>query len=63
MEKVERIIRKPEVLMRVGLSDPSIYRREKLGLFPKRLELGRGTVGWLESEIEAWIQEKADARK
>lgn len=57
------IIRKSELLFRLGLSDPTIWRMEKKGTFPKRIQLGGHSVGWLLSEIEAWIQAKADARK
>lgn len=57
------IIRKSELLFRLGLSDPTIWRMEKKGTFPKRLQLGGHSVGWLLSEVEAWIKAKAEARK
>lgn len=57
----DRIIRIPEVLERVGLSRTTIYQKIKEGSFPKQLKLGR-TSGWLESEIDAWIQNLADKR-
>jgi len=58
----QTIIRKSELLFRLGLSDPTIWRMEKKGTFPKRLQLGGHSVGWLLSEVEGWIQAKADAR-
>ncbi len=63
MEENDRVLRKPEVLLRVGLSDPSIWRRERLGQFPKRISLGGKSVGWLASEINTWLEKKADARR
>jgi prophage regulatory protein len=30
--------------------------------FPKRVPLGENRVGWIESEIEDWIKEKAASR-
>ena len=30
-------------------------RQEKAGKFPGRIKLGPGTVGWVESEIDAWL--------
>lgn len=57
-----RIIRKPELLNMLGLSDPTVYRMEKAGRFPKRLQLGGNSVGWLASEIEGWFTERAAAR-
>ena len=57
-----RVIRKPELLNMLGLSDPTVYRMEKAGRFPKRLQLGGNSVGWLASEVEGWFTEKAAAR-
>lgn len=52
----ERILRRPEVEQRVGLSRSAIYRRIAAGEFPRPLELGSNVVGWRESVIERWIQ-------
>jgi|GEM_PF-1293024 len=60
--KPDRIIRKPELLNKVGLSDVTIWRMEKDGKFPKRLRLGGNSCGWLESEIDGWVDELAAAR-
>ena len=61
-EKRQRIIRKPELLNMVGLSDPTIWRMERDGKFPKRLRLGSNSCGWLESEVIIWLTELAEAR-
>jgi prophage regulatory protein len=58
----KRIIRKPELLNMIGLSDPTIWRMEKEGKFPKRLRLGGNSCGWLESEITGWLTERMEAR-
>jgi len=58
----QRIIRKPELLLRLSLSDATIYRLEKRGLFPKRVQLGGNSVGWLDDEVESWFKKKADGR-
>lgn len=58
----EKIIRKPEVLGRVNLSDPTVWRMEKKGTFPKRIRLGGNSVGWFESEIDEWMIQKAAER-
>ena len=54
----KRIIRKPELLNIIGLSDPTIWRMEKNGDFPKRLRLGGNSCGWLEAEVNEWIEER-----
>ncbi len=50
-----RIIRLPEVISKTGLSRSSIYEMDG---FPKRVKLGRNMSGWLEKEIDAWIEER-----
>lgn len=63
MEKIERVLRKPEIFKRIQVSDPTIWRWERSGQFPQRIQLGGSAVGWLESEINAWLQKKAEARR
>ena len=62
MEKRERILRKPELMAKLGMSDATIWRRERLGDLPGRLRLGGAAVGWLESEIDEWLSKKAADR-
>lgn len=50
-----QILRLREVVKRVGLSKPSIYRFLKDGLFPKPIRLGERAVGWPASEIDEWL--------
>lgn len=57
-----RILRRPEVLEMVGASAPTIWRWEKAGTFPRRIRLGGNSVGYLESEILQWLQERIDER-
>jgi prophage regulatory protein len=61
-ETKERVIRKPELLAMIGLSDPTIWRMEKNGKFPKRLRLGGNSCGWLLSEIMGWMEQRAADR-
>ncbi|KGU71564.1 MULTISPECIES: helix-turn-helix transcriptional regulator [Burkholderia] len=48
---------------RVGLSKSEIYRRVAAGRFPQSVKLGPKAVGWLESDIDAWITSMQDAAK
>jgi prophage regulatory protein len=52
----QNILRLPEVKKRTGLSRSTIYLRITQDTFPKPISLGARSVGWLDSEIEAWIQ-------
>ena len=49
------ILRRPEVEARTGLSRSTIYDRIKQGTFPAPVQLGEKAVGWIESEIEAFL--------
>jgi prophage regulatory protein len=56
----DRILRLPEVKANVGLSRSTIYLRIEEGSFPKPISLGARAVGWLESDIEAWVSKRVD---
>lgn len=63
MEKPERFIRMPVVKERTGLSVSTIYNHIKNGTFPKQVSIGPRSAAWLESEIDAWMETRAKARK
>lgn len=50
-----RILRLPDVKARTGLSRSSIYAYIKDGKFPQHIALGERSVGWYESEVDAWV--------
>jgi prophage regulatory protein len=55
--KGERLLPRSEVERRTGLSRSTIYERMAAGRFPPaRREPETGTVRWLESEVDAWIE-------
>lgn len=54
----ESILRLPQVKVRTGLSRSLIYLFIKEGKFPKQVNLGDRAVGWLESEIDRWIESR-----
>ena len=49
------ILRLPAVLTRTGLSRSSIYAAIAAGTFPKPVKLSSRAVGFLTSEVDAWI--------
>jgi prophage regulatory protein len=57
-----RVLRKKLVKEKTGLSFASIDRKERVGDFPARIQLGRKAVGWIEAEIDAWIEKRRDER-
>jgi len=52
------VLRLPEVRRRTGLSKSSIYLRVSQGTFPKPISLGARSVGWVESELESWFEQR-----
>ena len=54
------ILRRKQVESRTGLSRSTIYQYIQDGLFPKPVPLGPRAVGWLESDISAWICERVE---
>lgn len=62
------ILRRRQVEARTGLSRSSIYNKLSAKsqqydpTFPVQVRLGADAVGWLESEVEAWIQSRIEAR-
>jgi prophage regulatory protein len=51
-----RIIRKKELLKMVPFSATHIARLEAEGRFPRRIRFSGTRVGWIESEVEDWIE-------
>jgi len=49
------ILRLPAVKKCTGLSRSTIYLRIAQGNFPKQISLGGRSIGWIKSEIEAWL--------
>jgi prophage regulatory protein len=52
-----RILRMSLLQQKVGLCKASIYNRINAGTFPKSISLGGKSVGWLESDIDQWIEQ------
>jgi prophage regulatory protein len=60
----DTILRLPAVKAATGLSRSTIYERISAGTFPKPIPLGDHAIGWLASEVGAWIQQRiSEARK
>jgi prophage regulatory protein len=59
----KKINRLPEVINKTGLSRSSIYLRMSNGEFPKSISLGGRAVGWLESDINEWLEQCIEATK
>lgn len=58
LTSLDNLIRLPPVLRKTGLSRTTIWRLERKGLFPKHRKLSRRAIGWLESEVQKWIESR-----
>ncbi len=58
-----KILRRQQVQEQTGLSRTVIYDAMAQGTFPKAIKLGARAVGWLESEVNAWIEAQVAASR
>jgi prophage regulatory protein len=59
--KKPRYLRFDEVQRRTGLCRTTVWKYERKDPpdFPRRVVLGPRMVGWLETEVDAWIERRA----
>ena len=55
----DRFLREPEVQHITGLSRTTRWRLQRDGKFPRRRQISPNGVGWLASEIFAWMAERS----
>ena len=55
-------LRISEVIRRVGVGRPTIYRWMNKGNFPKQITIGANSVVWLESDVTKWMKQRIGAR-
>jgi prophage regulatory protein len=61
IQREPAILRRKQVELRTGLARSTIYQYIKDGVFPKPVPLGPRAVGWVESEVSAWITERINS--
>ena len=60
---LDRIITTKELLGIVPYSAMHVWRLERDGKFPGRIQIGPNRVGWSLREIMAWVEAKKAARE
>jgi prophage regulatory protein len=58
MTNNHKLIRRPAVQEKTGLSRSTIYEKMKSGSFPTPVKLGPRAVGWVETEVDAWLEDR-----
>jgi prophage regulatory protein len=59
----KKVNRLPVVIYRTGLSRSTIYLYMSKGIFPASISLGSRTIGWIESDIDQWLEQRIAASK
>ncbi|HAT1802603.1 TPA: helix-turn-helix transcriptional regulator [Legionella pneumophila] len=57
------ILRLETVKKHTGMSRSNIYKLMSEGLFPKSISLGARAVGWIEAEINEWIEQRIESSR
>ncbi len=58
-----RVLSKRQLKEMVLYSPQHVTRLEKVGAFPKRIQLDPNRVGWVEAELLDWLQQQLDCRE
>lgn len=57
-KSVERVLSLKDVIKLTGLSKSTVYLYIQESMFPTSIKLGIRRVGWLEYEIQDWLNNK-----
>jgi prophage regulatory protein len=57
-----KFLRIGQVMQLTGLSRMTIYRLELAGEFPKRRQLSKNSVAWLDTDIAQWAESRPVSR-
>lgn len=61
-DETQRIERLSAVCERTGLSRSTLYHLQSRGEFVKSVRLSANRVGWIKSEVDHWIEQRAAER-
>jgi len=57
-DKSIRFLRESQIFELTGLSKTTRWRLERAGKFPKKRQLSPNAVGWIEAEIQVWLNSR-----
>ncbi|MGF6766024.1 prophage regulatory protein [Paraburkholderia sp. GAS33] len=67
-QSLHKILRLKALKLKTGISGSSVYNKTNPRskyydpTFPKPVRLGASSVGWLESEVDAWLEAQIQSR-
>lgn len=53
----DRFLRLSAVLHKTGLSRSTLYRKVRLGAFPRQVAISTRCAAWWESDVDAWMRD------
>ncbi len=62
MNQLQKIIGWSELKTVVPYTRQHILRLEQAGKFPRRVQVGANRIGWLLSEVDAWVRGRVALR-
>ncbi|WP_198244530.1 helix-turn-helix transcriptional regulator [methane-oxidizing endosymbiont of Gigantopelta aegis] len=57
-----KILKIKDVIAQTGLSRSQLYKMASRGLFPRQIKLSARSSGWLESEVNQWLNARIAER-
>jgi len=55
---MSNLVRRPEVLNRLGISKSTLTRWILSGIFPRPIQIGPRAVGWYAHDLEAFLSSR-----
>lgn len=55
---MSRIIRPNELAKKLSISKPTLWRMEKKGELPPKVQISKRISGWRESDITEWLKSR-----
>lgn len=56
---MKNILRPKQLAKILSVSEATIWRLQQTKYFPSKVYISKRAVGWFESDIEAWLEERA----
>ena len=57
------LIRRSDLPARLGVSDTTVWRLERSGVLPARVQISQRAVGYRESDIAAWLEARSGGHR
>lgn len=57
-----KLLTAKQVLAMIGIGRTTLYAMMREGEFPKPIQITKGRVAWIGSEVEKWVMERAEQR-